>query len=74
MKLGDRVIYTCHDEHALEDGGSIHHPEQTEFAGLVTRVRDDGSCDVTIFPPNKEAKPVDAVSEGTGSHTIRHAD
>lgn len=57
--------------------GSIHHPEHREFAAIVTRANDDGSCDLVIFPPNREPRHVDRVSEAsrkTRSHSWRHVE
>ena len=74
-KLGDRVLYAVHDGHKTETvkgdkklAGSVHHPELTEFAGLVGRLHADGSCDIAILVPNGELKWVDGVTEGTGAH------
>ncbi|HEY2068265.1 MAG TPA: hypothetical protein VGG48_01825 [Rhizomicrobium sp.] len=84
-RLGSHVIYHTHDEHrtvttkkqlgeeAVELQGSIHHPELTDFAGLVTRLSAGPSAgkkkpaqlhDIVIFPPGRAPTHVEGVSEG----------
>ena len=53
--------------------GSIHHPEMTAFTGLVTRVNDDGSYDLLIFPPARSPVHVAGVPYGTGPGTCTEA-
>ncbi len=73
--LGAAVVYRVHDEHKTKTlkgeatlHGSVHHPELTEFAGIVGRVHDDGSCDILLLIPNREPKWVDRVHAGDGDH------
>lgn len=77
-QLGHHVVYRVHAEHKTETikgdktvAGSLHHEELTEFAGLVTRVRGKGKCDLIIFPPNRSPVHVDDVAEGDGDHQFR---
>lgn len=79
------VRYRVHEGHegeTLKDGktlkGSIHHPELTEFTGLVTRSHGDGTHDIVIFPPNRAPVHVNGVGEGApdkplGPHQLRPA-
>jgi hypothetical protein len=84
--LGKPVLYTCHAEHQTEtikkDGatetkllGSVHHPEQRTFAGIVTRENEDGSYGLAIFPHGGHGRPgpvyVDDAREGDGEHEFQ---
>lgn len=52
------------------DGGSTHHPELTEFTGLVTRLHKPESknaptkADIVIFAPGRAPEHVAEVVEG----------
>lgn len=67
-------VAAAHQTETVRDGvthaGSIHHPEQSEFAGLVTRSHDDGSHDIVIFPPDKPLVHVHRVQPGEGPGTF----
>lgn len=54
-----------HGEDEVKTEGSIHHPEVRLFSATVGRVHEDGSCDILIFPPNRDHKWVDRVKQGT---------
>lgn len=67
------VIFSAAEAHltntvraGVEIQGSVFHPEVTQFAGLVTRVRDDGAADLIIFPPGRDPRAVEGVEEGDG--------
>ncbi|HWK44911.1 MAG TPA: hypothetical protein VNT30_09330 [Stellaceae bacterium] len=62
-RLGFPVLYRVHHEHY-----GVHHADMETFAGLVTREHPDGTCDLVIFPPNKEPRSVDKIAEGIGPH------
>lgn len=70
--LGHHVVYRVPEEHhgeTIKEGvttlGSVHHHELREFAGIVSREHEDGSCDLHIFVPNKPGSmAVDKVAEG----------
>lgn len=63
LLLGAACIYHTAEEHRTvtkkapvgeepaEVVGSIHHPSQVDFAGLVSAQYDDGTFGITIFPP-----------------------
>ncbi len=53
---------------------SIHHPTMRDFAAVVTQVLEGNRCNLTIFPPNREPKPVDDVAYGIEGHTWHHID
>lgn len=53
--------------------GSVHHREAKEFAGQVTRVHDDGSCDLVIFPHQGRIVHIDRAKEGDGWGEFTHA-
>ena len=55
---------------ADEVAGSILHPEMTEFAGLATRLYEDGAADLIIFAPKRNPQHVERVPEGVGPGTF----
>jgi hypothetical protein len=66
--IGDRVHYKTPEHHetkTVRDGneilGSIHHPSQREFAGMVGGLNEDGTASILIFPPNRQPTWIDAV-------------
>lgn len=76
--LGYPVVYTVLEGHRtttvrgdVEVRGSIYHPEETQFAGLVTRVHADGKADLVIFPPGREPRMVAGVEEGAAPGCFR---
>ena len=76
--VGFPVIYRVIDAHLTEterfgvmQSGSVHHPELSEFAGVVTRQRDDGTFDITIFPPNRPSKTMEHVTWANGPGGFR---
>lgn len=62
--LGEVVHFTPHDQHT-------HLAGQPEYAAIVGRVYPDGSADLFVLVPNKEAHWQDAVPEGDTHHTHR---
>ena len=79
--LGSHVVYHCAESHKtktvkaehgskpVELDGSIHHPELTDFAGLVTREHDTAkgeaeTFDIVIFPPGRAPSHIEGVVEG----------
>lgn len=80
LSTGNAIVYSVPDKHLTvtlkregEVQGSVHHHELTEFAGLVTRVYEDGEVGLVIFPPNRPHVTVDKVPEGDGPGTARLA-
>jgi hypothetical protein len=78
-KLGQAVVYRVQESHltttvktnpdktTTELKGSVFHQDMDAFAGQVTRVHDDGSADLVIFPPNRAPLHVDGVKAGDGA-------
>lgn len=64
MRLGLPVVYHVHQGHHEGALGSIHHPELRDFHAHVTRVHDDGTCDLVFFPPNRAPQHADKVPGG----------
>lgn len=75
--LGAACVYHAAEEHRTvtrkapigeeptEVVGSIHHPSQVDFAGLVSAQNDNGTYGVTIFPPRGGAPTyIDSAEEG----------
>jgi hypothetical protein len=88
-KLGQAVLYTVPVAHETETTlekiagavesaaetllGSVHHQAMRQFAGTVGRENADGTCDIQILVPNREARWVDGVAEGTEPGTFAFA-
>jgi hypothetical protein len=75
--LGHPIVYTVPEMHQTKTvkgetvlEGSVHHPQLQVFSGLVTRVHDDNSADLVIFPPNRPPVSVDRAVEGEGIGTF----
>lgn len=67
-QVGNAVIYTPHAgyDHLTDYAGQ-------GLAATIGRMHADGTADLFVLVPNKEAHWQDAVPEGTGPHTWRHA-
>jgi hypothetical protein len=74
--LGSHVVFRPGEDHhnttktkhpvtgkEIEHQGSVYHPELREFAGLVTRGYEDGTCDLIVFPPNRQPVHVERVPD-----------
>ena len=74
LQLGASIVYTCKDKERTRTGkggtrevfGSVFHSELTQFAGVIARIREDGTADLVIFPPSLAPRTVAKVSEGEG--------
>ena len=71
--VGYPVVYSALTAHLTETErfgtmlqGSVHHPELSQFAGVVTRQHDDGTFDVTIFPPHRPSRTMERVTWAPG--------
>lgn len=89
--LGKTIIYHTPTEHLttttkshvgeepVELEGSIHHPEQSDFTGLVTAEHKRGatekeSFDIVIFPPGRAPVHVADVLEGDAPGEFEYFD
>lgn len=81
FKLGWPVVYTVPEVHhartvvtqgpnAGEHEGSVHHQHLRTFAATVGRIHPDGTADLHILIPNKDAKWVERVPFGEGHGTF----
>lgn len=66
-QLGKAVVYHVHQAHRIGTG-SIHHPELTDFVGLVTRLHADGSADLAVFVPHRGTLWFENIKPGRGPH------
>ena len=74
LQLGASVVYTVKDKERTKTGkggarevyGSHYHAELTQFAGIIARIREDGTADLVLFPPDLAPRTVRGIAEGEG--------